>query len=60
MSELRKYVVSTPSGPVLIEAESFELQNSAPPVTLLLRAHGRIVAEFIHFAGIWEQAQEKA
>ncbi|WP_369055038.1 hypothetical protein [Burkholderia gladioli] len=60
MSELRKYVVSTPSGAVTLEAEDYELDTTTDKPSLCLFVEGRSVAEFIHFAGIWEQAQEKA
>lgn len=56
--ELYTYVVSTPSGVVVLQAESYEVDCSVSPPHLLLRIGGRVIGEFLHFAGIWEQAQQ--
>ncbi len=61
MIELRTYVVSTPTGPIVIEAERYQLDTSTPErPRLALTADGRTVAEFVHFAGIWEQVRQKS
>ncbi len=61
MIEVRTYVVSTPTGPVVIEAERYQLDTQIPErPRLVLTADGRSVAEFVHFAGIWEQVRQKA
>ncbi|KAF1065270.1 hypothetical protein DX980_20155 [Burkholderia gladioli] len=60
MKELRTYVVSTPSGTVALEAEDYELDTTTDKPSLCLFADGRAIAEFIHFAGIWERAQQSA
>ncbi|WP_186142270.1 hypothetical protein [Burkholderia gladioli] len=53
--------MSTPTGPVVIEAERYQLDTQIPErPRLVLTADGRSVAEFVHFAGIWEQVRQKA
>ncbi|WP_369053072.1 hypothetical protein [Burkholderia gladioli] len=60
MIELRTYVVSTPTGPIVIEAERYQLDTQNPDrPRLALTADGRTVAEFVHFAGIWEAVRQK-
>lgn len=57
MKELRTYVVSTPTGPITLQAETYEVGAGEPP-RLRLLTDGRVIGEFIHFAGIWEAEQQ--